>query len=141
MTNNETNELTKALIKRIRALVDTYDSQSEFGRETELTRSTVSAIVNERIENLSFVVIRKIIEGTGCSERWLVSGSGPMFPSGTQSAQAARAEAQRVEQLLANHIDGEDQPSGPEGTLSEARAKEMLIVIRSLIDNFLAQEQ
>ncbi|HLR31352.1 MAG TPA: helix-turn-helix transcriptional regulator [Fodinibius sp.] len=138
-TIKEGEEETKALIKRVKALVKTYDSQSEFGRAVGLSRSTVSAIVNNRIENLSFTVMKKIIEGTGCSEAWLISGDGHMYAMGSESTQAARASAQKVEEILANQIRGRTRPSAQEGSPSADRSREMLIAVRALINNFLAQ--
>lgn len=134
------DEATKELINRIKFLVDTYDSQAEFGRQTNMSRSTISAIYNGRIENLSFVVIKNIVEGTGCSERWLLSGEGSAFQQGDRSKQAARASTQRVEEILSSRAVAGNGTSPQGEPLSEARATEMLEVVRDLIDGFLAQK-
>jgi|GEM_PF-4153779 len=133
------DEETKALIKRIKFLVDTFDSQAEFGRHTNMSRSTISAIYNGRIENLSFVVIKNIVDGTRCSVRWLISGNGSPFQQGDRSNQAVRASTKRVEEMLAIRSKGENQ-SGKEESLSKAHAEEMLEVVRDLIDSYLAKK-
>ena len=121
--------LLKGLMKRIRTLIETYNSQSEFGREINTSRSTVSAIYNGRIENLSFTLLRRIVEGTGCSEKWLISGEGNMYETET-----------RFEDFQ-NMLSSNNKEFSGHESKTESVTREKLKLIRSLIDDILSSEK
>lgn len=90
--------ITNKMLDRVRQLVGLYESQSEFGRITGLTRQTVSFILTKNIKNLSFTTIYHIVSGTGCNADWLVLGKGAPF---SQKGSKSQEDTTKEEVIIA----------------------------------------
>lgn len=136
MKNTHDDQVAE-LSDRIRRLIDRYDSQADFGRLTSIDRSVVSGIARGKIRNLSFQLLNRIVDGTGCDAEWLITGNGQPFPKVAAEAAPTFPKTKSVPgqdqthsvKALQGALHGAEQPE---------KDREFLLLLRQLIDNYLS---
>ena len=76
---NDYDDLTSGVVKRLVELIELYSSQTEFSKATGIPGSTVSAFTKGRIVSPKVSILVQVVRGTGVSWEWLLEGTGPKF--------------------------------------------------------------
>lgn len=106
MNLSSDDQPSSTVSSRVLEVSQEFSTGKEFLEKCGITNLTIlSDLRSGRIKSPGVELLAKIVEGTGCSADWLLTGRGPKYPAGEGEAITSEAQAAVSAFLLLDAIE------------------------------------